>query len=634
MPSIARPQKVYDFTAHARRQPTAPPPGDRIDAQLANHADAITAVQLAVEQLIAAQTKPIDVEGPARALIARAERAAEEITRQAGYAQALADQTQLQLKRMWAEADRARDAADRAEARLAAAVLEARSNPAPAPNYSPGQAMPSLGYGAGGFYASDDAGAAAVSADYAQVAIEWAEHMPDTIPPNILAVNAISGDHWSSRWWANRSANAFGMLAWWYQGAWPEPGPPSTPNTPTGQPLPPGSVYYDTTAGAMMVWNGSTWVNMASPQKGATASLYYLATAGQTVFPLGAVDRNGKTFAFNQTNPEGVQAYVNGVRLEPTFDFTVDTVASSVTFLRGLTVNSVAAFDLLTPATQLTPSGTVNTVLLNPIVPDGVKTVFTGLTVAMNGHPVNVAKNEELLRLGQRRHPAAGRGLQRHRRDHHLRRSPGSRRQHLHRLVRASQPMTVTRAFDLAQFVATPANVNDGVVVTALGPPFTTAFKPVVTSVNSGVTVGSSTPAATAQGQTLVSGAGPGFAWTAAASASSLPAPNAQGQTLVAGPGPGFAWTLQIPPAPPVGSNTPPSMDGVGAAGVGAAFSRADMFTRPTSASIRPATPMATRRRGRSAPPSEPRLTFCRPPPRLRSAASRSTARPSPSPAA
>ena len=142
MPSIARPQKIYDFTAHARRQPTAPPPGDRIDAQLTNHADAITAVQLAVEQLIAAQTKPIDVEGPARALIARAERAAEEITRQAGYAQALADQTQLQLKRMWAEADRARDAADRAEARLAAAVLEARSNPAPTPNFSPGQATP------------------------------------------------------------------------------------------------------------------------------------------------------------------------------------------------------------------------------------------------------------------------------------------------------------------------------------------------------------------------------------------------------------------------------------------------------------------------------------------------------------
>ena len=254
-----------------------------------------------------------------------------------------------------------------------------------------------LGPNAGGFYGVDDDGASATAQDWAQVSIEWAEHMPDTIPPNVLATTAVTGDHWSSRWWANRSANAFGMLAWWYQGAWPQPGPPSTPNTPTGQPLPPGSVYWDTDLGAMFVWNGSTWVNMSSPAKGATASLYYLSAAGQSVFPLGTVDRNGKTFAFNQTNPEGVQAYVNGVRLEPTYDFTIDTVGSSITFLRGLTLNSIVTFDMLVPATALTPSGTVNTVLLNPITPDGTTTHFTGLTVAMNGHPANVAKNEELL---------------------------------------------------------------------------------------------------------------------------------------------------------------------------------------------------------------------------------------------
>ena len=254
-----------------------------------------------------------------------------------------------------------------------------------------------LGPNAGGFYGVDDDGASATAQDWAQVSIEWAEHMPDTIPPNVLATTAVTGDHWSSRWWANRAASAFGMMAWWYQGAWPQPGPPSTPNTPTGQPLPPGSVYWDTDLGAMFVWNGSTWVNMSSPAKGATASLYYLSAAGQSVFPLGAVDRNGKTFAFNQTNPEGVQAYVNGVRLEPTYDFTIDTVGSSITFLRGLTLNSIVTFDMLVPATALTPSGTVNTVLLNPITPDGTTTHFTGLTVAMNGHAVNAAKNEELL---------------------------------------------------------------------------------------------------------------------------------------------------------------------------------------------------------------------------------------------
>ena len=247
------------------------------------------------------------------------------------------------------------------------------------------------------FYATDEAGSGPLAQDYAQVSIEWAEHMPDTIPPNILAVNAITGEHWSSRWWAMRAGNAFGMLAWWYQGAWPSPGPPSTPNTPTGQPLPPGSMYFDTDLGVMLVWNGSSWVPVTQgPGKATTSSLYYLASAGQTVFPLSVLDRNSHTFAFNQAAPEGLHAHVNGVRLEPGFDYTIDIVGSSVTFLRGLTLNTIVTFDILTPVAQLTPSGTVNTVLLNQIVPDGSKTVFTGLTVAMNGHPTNIAKNEEL----------------------------------------------------------------------------------------------------------------------------------------------------------------------------------------------------------------------------------------------
>jgi hypothetical protein len=187
------------------------------------------------------------------------------------------------------------------------------------------------------------------------------------------------------------------MLAWWYMGAWPGP-PPTTPLTPTGQPIPPGAMYFDSVLGVMLVWNGSSWVPLAQgPAKATTSSLYYLATEGQTVFPLSVADRFGHVFAFNQTATEGLHGLVNGVRLEPTIDFTVDTVASTVTFLRGLAVNSLVTFDILTPTTQLTPSGTVNTVLLSPIVPNGVQTVFTGLTVASNGHAVNVAKNEELL---------------------------------------------------------------------------------------------------------------------------------------------------------------------------------------------------------------------------------------------
>jgi hypothetical protein len=40
--------------------------------------------------------------------------------------------------------------------------------------------------------------------------MNWAEHMPDVIPPNILATNAITGAHWSARWWANRAAQIVG----------------------------------------------------------------------------------------------------------------------------------------------------------------------------------------------------------------------------------------------------------------------------------------------------------------------------------------------------------------------------------------------------------------------------------------
>ena len=74
---------------------------------------------------------------------------------------------------------------------------------------------------------------------WSHVSKEWAEHMPDIIPPNILAMEAITGEHWSARWWAKKAMDAFGGgISEWYMGAWPDPGPPSTPYT---LPLPPAT---------------------------------------------------------------------------------------------------------------------------------------------------------------------------------------------------------------------------------------------------------------------------------------------------------------------------------------------------------------------------------------------------------
>jgi hypothetical protein len=46
------------------------------------------------------------------------------------------------------------------------------------------------------------------AADWAAVSAAWAEHMPDSIPADVVALAGLTGDHWSSLWWANQTAAA------------------------------------------------------------------------------------------------------------------------------------------------------------------------------------------------------------------------------------------------------------------------------------------------------------------------------------------------------------------------------------------------------------------------------------------
>jgi len=99
----------------------------------------------------------------------------------------------------------------------------------------------------------------ALAMDWAEVSATWAEHMPDTIPPNILAVMGITGDHWSSRWWANRAAQIV-------EGLPGGPGGPARvvvadhPNSPAS----PGDLWWDTVSGQLFVYysdpSSSQWV--------------------------------------------------------------------------------------------------------------------------------------------------------------------------------------------------------------------------------------------------------------------------------------------------------------------------------------------------------------------------------------
>jgi hypothetical protein len=96
--------------------------------------------------------------------------------------------------------------------------------------------------------------------------------------------------------------------------------------------------------------------------------------------------------------------------------------------------------------------------------------------------------------------------------------------------------MSTSSAFDLALFVPPPANVQDGVVVDTLGPPFTTKFKPVVLGSKPGLTISANLPAATGPDQILLSSSSAGFPWalgTNPAAAASVPPPTAPNQLLM-----------------------------------------------------------------------------------------------------
>ena len=105
--------------------------------------------------------------------------------------------------------------------------------------------------------------------DYAVVSQAWAEYMPDTIPGNILAVMNITGDHWSSRWWANRAAQLL-----------------------------------------------QNWQNALPPAPANTARYVYVATLNQTVFT--GPDRNASTLVFDPTIPQRTQVFRRGLLLTPT----------------------------------------------------------------------------------------------------------------------------------------------------------------------------------------------------------------------------------------------------------------------------------------------------------------------------
>jgi hypothetical protein len=160
---------------------------------------------------------------------------------------------------------------------------------------------------------NDAEGAAALAQEWAEVSVAWAEHMPDTIPPNILATMGVTGDHWSSRWWANRAAldatqvaidadrasnaalsaeadadrsenaadaseAAYDEFSTHYLGEFATP--PVADNDGNG--LTTGALYFNTTLNQMFVWNGTTWQGFAGASTAVSVSFVPTGSVSST----------------------------------------------------------------------------------------------------------------------------------------------------------------------------------------------------------------------------------------------------------------------------------------------------------------------------------------------------------------
>jgi hypothetical protein len=145
-----------------------------------------------------------------------------------------------------------------------------------------------------------------------------------------------------------------------------------------------------------MIWNGTAWqppgVQVAP---GFRARYVYLATAGQTVFT--GIDSNGLAPVFSN---EGHDVCLNGVRLVPNIDFTVDAAADSMTLVEAPGAGSVIQWDLMIPPDQIN-SAKVDCFKVQPLVPNGTKQAFNlsyiDPAVGPGAIPVDVGRGEQLI---------------------------------------------------------------------------------------------------------------------------------------------------------------------------------------------------------------------------------------------
>ena len=414
-PRLAPPARIYDFESHARVNPRLAPPGDRLDAQFNELIESIRTTQEVLARVVRSDgelrsgsvtpealdpsfktklfseiTKELsEIRDLVKATSHEAKAQAESAARAAARASSGADfvgqesqKLQAQVQELLRRAETAKKVSLEAENRISdiqtsllarATVLE-----------------------------QDGASAGA----YARASMEWAEHMPGTLPADTVAVMDVTGEHWSARWWANQASAVFGELAAYYQGAHHEP-----PNlSSAGTPLPPGALYFDLDTNEMMVWNGSSWVPIGVPSRTRTMSLDYKATASQTSFPFATPDIHNESYLVNSVDPEPIEVFKAGLRQTldngtgTVGDYNYDYPNNRIVFVAPVPLDTRVAIDIMVRPENLAPGGIVKFDLMDiDIHPDtgtsgyvdGTRTTFV-LKKVEDGTHVLPAENNEL----------------------------------------------------------------------------------------------------------------------------------------------------------------------------------------------------------------------------------------------
>jgi hypothetical protein len=405
--------RQYSFTDHSVNAPSVPHPGDRLDGEIDRTNAAVNEISNFLEQTFDAEGNLLPGavgEGALREdvvqgiearvtpnlqpYVTRAEAHAIYAGVAATDADASAREAASHAQRVLANTDLAKSASDAAMALSRQVAADARAvaeTQAEVDNF-----------------ASDSELAANMAHNDARLAGAWAEYMEGgaPLPAMVFAHTSITGQHWSSRWWANKAAAAFGELSSLYLGAWPEP--PTT--TATGEPIPVGALYYNTTTHLTYVWDGTSWQPFYAPTKALTLSLVYVATAEQTVFDMRTPDIGGNTFSLDTVYPEPTEIFVNGSRVlydEPpgTGDYVIAFNLSTISFLKPLRVGTVVIVDIMSNINTLPPNRVTTRLLLDfdidPVTGtagqiDGVRATFP-LALSTSHAPITITANTELL---------------------------------------------------------------------------------------------------------------------------------------------------------------------------------------------------------------------------------------------